>query len=83
MTVSPGGSFPLGATVVDGGVNFCVFSREARRLELVLFDGARRSRARPHHRTRGAHAPDLPLLARVRAGPPLRTGLCVPGGGPL
>jgi isoamylase len=40
MTVSPGGSFPLGATLVDGGVNFCVFSREARRLELVLFDGA-------------------------------------------
>ena len=26
MTVSPGRSFPLGATVVDGGVNFCVFS---------------------------------------------------------
>ena len=40
MTVSPGRSFPLGATVVDGGVNFCVFSREARRLELLLFDGA-------------------------------------------
>ena len=40
MTVSPGRSFPLGATLVDGGVNFCVFSREARRLELVLFDGA-------------------------------------------
>jgi glycogen operon protein len=40
MTVLPGRSFPLGATVVDGGVNFCVFSRDARRLELVLFDGA-------------------------------------------
>src|SRR4249920_2797769 len=40
MTVLPGRSFPLGATVVEAGINFCVFSREARRLELLLFDGA-------------------------------------------
>jgi glycogen operon protein len=40
MTVLPGRSFPLGATVVDGGVNFCVFSRGARRLELLLFSDA-------------------------------------------
>jgi hypothetical protein len=40
MTVAPGQSFPLGATVVDGGVNFCVFSREASAIELLLFDGA-------------------------------------------
>ena len=26
MTVAPSRSFPLGATVVDGGVNFCVYS---------------------------------------------------------
>jgi glycogen operon protein len=40
MTASPGRSFPLGATVADGGVNFSVFSRGARRLELLLFDGS-------------------------------------------
>ena len=39
MTVSPGRSFPLGATLVDGGVNFCVFSRNATAVELLLFDG--------------------------------------------
>ena len=30
MTVPSGRSFPLGASVVEGGVNFCVFSRKAR-----------------------------------------------------
>jgi len=40
MTVSPGRSFPLGATIVDGGVNFCVFSRKASAVELLLFDTA-------------------------------------------
>src|SRR5262245_22990682 len=40
MTVSPGRTFPLGASVVDGGVNFCVFSRTADAVELLLFDGA-------------------------------------------
>jgi isoamylase len=39
MTVAPGQSFPLGATVVDGGVHFCVFSRQASAIELLLFDG--------------------------------------------
>jgi len=38
--VSPGRSFPLGATLVDDGVTFCVFSREARQVELLLFDDA-------------------------------------------
>lgn len=33
-----GRSAPLGATVVDGGVNFSVFSRNATGMELVLFD---------------------------------------------
>ena len=38
---SPNGqSFPLGATVVPGGVNFSVFSRQASRIELLLFDSA-------------------------------------------
>ena len=35
-----GRSFPLGATIVSGGVNFSVFSRQATRVELLLFDDA-------------------------------------------
>lgn len=34
----PGLSFPLGATVRDGGVNFCIYSDRATRMELLLFD---------------------------------------------
>jgi pullulanase/glycogen debranching enzyme len=34
MTVSRGRSFPLGATVVEGGVNCCIFSRHASAIEL-------------------------------------------------
>jgi isoamylase len=41
MTVPPGRSFPLGATVVAGGVNFCISSRRATAIELLLFDGPR------------------------------------------
>jgi isoamylase len=37
-TASPGRSAPLGATLVDGGVNFSVFSRNAAAMELLLFD---------------------------------------------
>jgi glycogen operon protein len=40
MRVSAGRSFPLGATAVDGGVNLCVFSRDASQLDLLLFDDA-------------------------------------------
>jgi isoamylase len=40
MTVPSGRSFPLGATIVEGGVNFCIFSRTASAIELLLFDGA-------------------------------------------
>jgi glycogen operon protein len=36
--VSAGRSSPLGATVVPGGVNFSVFSRNATGVELLLFD---------------------------------------------
>ncbi len=36
----PGKSFPLGATVDDGGVQFSVFSKTAERVDLVLFDSA-------------------------------------------
>jgi glycogen operon protein len=35
-----GRSFPLGAAVADGGVNFCVFSHRASAVDLLLFDGA-------------------------------------------
>jgi hypothetical protein len=45
--VSPGRSFPLGATSVEGGVNFSVFSSQASWLELLLFDRA--SDAEPAH----------------------------------
>ena len=40
MTATSGRSFPLGASVVEGGVNFCVFSRKASAVELLLFDSA-------------------------------------------
>jgi isoamylase len=49
-TVTPGQSSPLGATIVNGGVNFSVFSRNAAAIELLLFDGeddARPSRVIP------------------------------------
>src|SRR5690242_10746328 len=34
----PGRSSPLGATVVDAGVNFSLFARRATGVELLLFD---------------------------------------------
>ncbi len=37
-SILPGQSFPLGATVYQGGVNFSVFSKNSDRVELVLFD---------------------------------------------
>ncbi|MFP3585922.1 isoamylase [Paraburkholderia sp. SIMBA_055] len=33
----PGSRFPPGASVVPGGVNFCIFCRHAARLELLLY----------------------------------------------
>ena len=42
---APGQSSPLGATVLDGGVNFSVFSRNGSGVELLLFD--REDDARP------------------------------------
>ena len=33
----PGQSFPLGASVVPGGVNFSVFAKNATGIELLLF----------------------------------------------
>ncbi|MBS1212941.1 MAG: isoamylase [Proteobacteria bacterium] len=37
-TIGTGRSFPLGATVLSGGVNFSVFSKNASGVELLLFD---------------------------------------------
>ena len=37
-TPQTGTSSPLGATVCDNGVNFSVYSKSARRMELVFFD---------------------------------------------
>src|SRR4051794_23709352 len=45
--VAMGQGAPIGARVVDGGVNFSVFSRRARGMELLLFDAA--DDARPAH----------------------------------
>ncbi len=39
-----GRSFPLGATVLGDGVNFSVFSRQATRVDLLLFDDAAATR---------------------------------------
>jgi len=36
--IAVGSSAPLGATVGPGGVNFCVYSKSASSLELLLFD---------------------------------------------
>ncbi|PSB34482.1 glycogen debranching enzyme GlgX [Stenomitos frigidus ULC18] len=38
--VLPGRSFPLGATVYPEGVNFSIFSKSGKALELLLFDRA-------------------------------------------
>src|SRR5215831_18572019 len=37
-TVVKGHEYPLGATVVDGGVNFALYSRSASAVFLLLFD---------------------------------------------
>jgi len=38
IQLAPGRSTPLGATLIDGGVNFSVFSRNCLAVELLLFD---------------------------------------------
>lgn len=38
LTIFPGQSFPLGATVYPDGINFCVFSKNCHAVELLLFD---------------------------------------------
>ena len=38
--LAPGTAYPLGATPLDGGVNFSVFANKADAIELLLFDHA-------------------------------------------
>ena len=38
--MGPGRSYPLGATVLPGGVNFAVYSRYAKQVEILLFESA-------------------------------------------
>ena len=40
MTVWPGRPYPLGATWDGEGVNFALFSENAEKVELCLFDGS-------------------------------------------
>jgi isoamylase len=43
-TILPGQSYPLGATVYAVGVNFCVYSKHATGLDLLLFDAGQPQR---------------------------------------
>lgn len=38
LRVLPGARYPQGATVYETGVNFCIISREATRVELLLYE---------------------------------------------
>jgi isoamylase len=40
ITAWPGRSYPLGATVMDGGTNFALFASDAEAVELVILDEA-------------------------------------------
>ena len=37
LRITPGNSYPLGATVSSQGVNFCVYSQHATGLDLLLY----------------------------------------------
>ena len=43
-SITPGRSWPLGATLADGGVNFSVWSRHATAVDLCFFDSAEDAR---------------------------------------
>jgi isoamylase len=45
-TILPGQSYPLGATVYAVGVNFCVYSKHATGVDLLLFDADQLSEPR-------------------------------------
>ncbi len=79
----PGCPYPLGALVEPDGVNFSVYSRNADRLELLLYDDVDDWRAFPGHQSGPPPAPDLPLLACVRPRPRSGTAVCLSGLRPL
>jgi pullulanase/glycogen debranching enzyme len=62
-----GRSFPLGATIASGGVNFSVFSRQATRVELLLFDDAAAAKpARVINLDRLTHSPSSRVARQGR-----------------
>ena len=77
-----GSRFPLGASAHAEGVNFCVFSRHATRVDAAALRGRRQPRAVPDHRARARAQPHLLLLARLRRRAPGRRPLRVAHGRP-
>ena len=73
-----GYSSPLGATIVDGGVNFSLFSRSATGVESLFFDPEDSARPARVIRFDSCGQPDVPLLARVCAGSPARAAIRLP-----
>lgn len=65
LNISPGRSFPLGATVSSEGVNFCIYSSTCTGLELLLFNSA--SDSEPTQRS--------PLIQSIIA--VFTTGICL------
>jgi len=79
VAVPAGTPAPLGATLVPGGVNFSVFSRQATRIDLLLFDDRVISEPRlevPHPRMHERRFVLLPLAE-------LNPDLIIPGHGPV
>ena len=66
-SVTVGRPSPLGATIVDGGVNFSLFSRTATRCGVAVLRPRGRRQAVARRCPRSGHQPHLPLLAHVRA----------------
>ena len=64
LNTAAGRSSPIGATVGDGGVNFCVYAKHADAIELLLFDSAGDAKPRANRYPRSAAKPHLRLLAR-------------------
>jgi pullulanase/glycogen debranching enzyme len=69
MRVWPGNPHPLGATWDGGGVDFALFSANATRVELCLFDGPEAPPSRPVWSCASAPTRSSTLpLARVLVG---------------
>ena len=66
--LAPGTAYPLGATPLDGGVNFSVYANKAEAIELLLFDHVDDAAPAQVFRLDSGAAPHLSLLARVCAG---------------